>query len=75
MKRLKMIWWLLTKKDVCMIARGNCCKNEYLYDSTTTVKDTVTMSARLCQYNYSSLYRKEMSLYHIFNVHIPEEND
>ena len=75
MKRLKMIWWLLTKKDVCMIARGNCCKNEYLYDTTTTIKDTVTMSARLCQYSYTSLYRKEMSLYHIFNVHIPEEND
>jgi hypothetical protein len=46
MKRLKMLWWLLTKKDVCMVVRDGWL-NDYDYETTTSRKDTVIMTARL----------------------------
>lgn len=74
MKRLKMIWWVLTKKDVCMVMRTNRIK-DYDYETTTSRKRTVIMTARLFQYCYSALYRKEMFLDRIFNVYIPKEEE
>ena len=75
MKRLQMIWWLLTKKDVCIITRGDFGKNDYLYGTTTTTKDAVTMSARLCQFCYSAMLCKEIHLNRLFNVEIPREEE
>lgn len=75
MKRLQMIWWLLTKKEVCIIARGDFGKNDYMYETTTTTKDAVTMSARLCQFCYSAMLRKEIHLNRLFNVEIPKEEE
>jgi hypothetical protein len=73
MKRLQMIWWLLTKKDVCVITRGDY--GDYMYETTTTTKDAVTMSARLCQFCYSAMIRKEVHLNRLFNVEIPKEEE
>ena len=74
MERLKMLWWLLTKKDVCMVVRDGW-SNDYDYETTTSRKDTVIMTARLFQYCYCALYRKEMTLNRIFNVYIPKEEE
>lgn len=73
MKRLRMLWWLLTKKDVAMIVRGHCGKTDYSYETTTSPNDAVTLSARLCQFCYSALHHKEMFLDNIFKIYIPEE--
>lgn len=75
MERLKMLWWLLTKKDICMVVRDGWVKNDYDYETTTSRKDTVIMTARLFQYCYCALYRKEMSINRIFNVYIPKEEE
>lgn len=75
MKRLQMIWWLLTKKEVCVITRGDFGKTDYMYETTTTTKDAVTMSARLCQFCYSAMLRKEIHLNRLFNVEIPKEEE
>lgn len=75
MKRLQMIWWLLTKKEVCVITRGDFGKKDYMYETTTTTKDAVTMSARLCQFCYSAMIHKEIHLNRLFNVDIPKEEE
>ena len=41
-------------------------------ETTTTTKDAVTMSARLCQFCYSAMIRKEVHLNRLFNIEIPK---
>ena len=72
MKRLRMIWWVLTKKDVCMVVRTNRIK-DYDYETTTSNKRATLMAARLFQYCYSALYRKEIFANNIFKVEIPQD--
>ena len=59
MNRIKMIWWILTKKDVSIIARGKHSKYEYYSATTTNDKDYLTMACRQCQFAHSNLYHKE----------------
>lgn len=74
MIRLKMIWWILTRKNICMIATNKQTEYDYAYETTTDSKTALTMSARLAQFCFSGYISKEITLKQMFRVHIPEED-
>ena len=74
MIRLKMIWWILTKKHICMIVTNKPTEYGYSYETTTDSKTALTMSARLTQFCFSAFISKEINIKQLFRVHIPEED-
>ena len=61
MKRLKMIWWVLTKKNISVYWKKNYNEDIYLsgYESTAPDKVAANMACNMCMWAKSRKYHKE----------------
>ena len=60
MKRLKMIWWILTKKYVSVCWRGGDeVRYETDYDTTAPSNLAANMACWMCMYAKCEKYHKE----------------